>query len=540
MRLRSTLAPFFLIPVCLAQSAHRSPTLGVPKDKLSLYVPIAGSNPPQWRCLDGKGDLLLFSAVNDDYCDCEDGSDEPGTSACKGGMFHCVNEGHLPKNIPNLRVNDGLCDSDCCDGSDEPAGVCPNRCAELGEAYRTTLEQERRLRRTGSKIRSSYVSYAKKEKKRLEEALEKGRQAVDQARLDEMRLKAVLDRAESTSADALEYKLQSPLYASLKSHSAAVKALTTKVANMEGKIATLKSILAELETSHNPNYQDMAVRGAIKGYQDFLESEKIPTDDVSEEDLEDLFKAAENDVESWTTEELKRLGQADLTGLLLEHEHHLAGFGKTEDSILFSVEHYLPEAWLPYYHETKTLLISWMVRLGVVRGVLDTSDSDEVKRARTAYSDAQRAAEDAENKLAADEDLLTKLAGFYGPDGEWLKLKDTCIEKNTGEYTYSICFFGLATQRSNNGGGTHSLGRFTTWNDEEAEGTLEYYSSQLYEHGARCWNGPERSVELVLTCGTENALLSIAEPEKCEYIVEGTSPALCWPLETEAQTKDEL
>ncbi|KZT51372.1 hypothetical protein CALCODRAFT_137503 [Calocera cornea HHB12733] len=540
MRLHSTLAPFFLIPIALSQSAHRSPTLGVPKDKISLYAPIAGSNPPQWRCLDGTGDLLPFSAVNDDYCDCADGSDEPGTSACKGGMFHCVNEGHLPKDIPNLRVNDGLCDSDCCDGSDEPAGVCPNRCAELGEAYRTTLEQERKLRRTGSKIRSTYVLYAKKEKKRLEEALEKGRQAVDQARLDEMRLKAVLDRVESTSAEALEYKLKSPLYASLKSHSAAVQALTKKVSNLEGKITTLTTILAELEKGHNPNYQDMAVRGAIKGYQDFLDSEKGAAPEVTEAGVEEMLKQDEDDVEVWTAEELKRLGQADLTGLLLEHEQHLAGFGKSEDSILFSIEHYLPEAWVPYYHETKALLISWMVRLGVVRGVLDTSDSDEVQRARNAYSDAQRATREAEDDLAAAEDLLTKLSGYYGPEGEWLKLKDTCIEKNTGEYTYSICFFGQATQRSNNGGGVHNMGRFTTWNDEAAEGTLEYYSSQLYEHGARCWNGPERSVELVLTCGTENALLSIAEPEKCEYIVEGTTPALCWPLETESQMKDEL
>ena len=33
-----------------------------------------------------------------------------------------------------------------------------------------------------------------------------------------------------------------------------------------------------------------------------------------------------------------------------------------------------------------------------------------------------------------------------------------------------------------------------------------------------------------MSCGTENALLSVSEPEKCEYHLHGTSPALCLPV----------
>jgi protein kinase C substrate 80K-H len=32
----------------------------------------------------------------------------------------------------------------------------------------------------------------------------------------------------------------------------------------------------------------------------------------------------------------------------------------------------------------------------------------------------------------------------------------------------------------------------------------------------------------------------VAEPEKCEYLITGTTPALCTPLESEGNTKDEL
>lgn len=43
-------------------------------------------------------------------------------------------------------------------------------------------------------------------------------------------------------------------------------------------------------------------------------------------------------------------------------------------------------------------------------------------------------------------------------DKEWLPLKDVCVDKNEGEYTYSLCIFGQAHQKSNKDGVRVNLG----------------------------------------------------------------------------------
>ena len=76
---------------------------GVSMAKASLYQPA-----DTFTCLDGSA-TIQFHYINDDYCDCEDGSDEPGTSACAGGSFYCPNRGHAAAEVPSAWVNDGVC-----------------------------------------------------------------------------------------------------------------------------------------------------------------------------------------------------------------------------------------------------------------------------------------------------------------------------------------------------------------------------------------------------------------------------------------------
>jgi protein kinase C substrate 80K-H len=97
----------------------------------------------QWKgCLDGSNNLAI---LNDDYCDCADGTDEPSTSACPNGRFYCRNVEHVPSFISSARVGDRICD--CCDGSDEEAGFCTNQCLALAQIAKEKAQEQEKQRK---------------------------------------------------------------------------------------------------------------------------------------------------------------------------------------------------------------------------------------------------------------------------------------------------------------------------------------------------------------------------------------------------------
>ncbi|KAM7279745.1 hypothetical protein ACFE04_006879 [Oxalis oulophora] len=112
------------------------------------------------KCRDGSKKFTI-SQLNDDFCDCPDGSDEPGTSACPNGKMYCKNVGHIPLTLFSSRVNDGICD--CCDGSDEYDGKvnCPNTCWEAGKVARDRLNKKIVTYQEGVVLRKQEIEKAK-------------------------------------------------------------------------------------------------------------------------------------------------------------------------------------------------------------------------------------------------------------------------------------------------------------------------------------------------------------------------------------------
>lgn len=143
----------------------------------------------------------------------------------------------------------------------------------------------------------------------------------------------------------------------------------------------------------------------------------------------------------------------------------------------------------------------------------DISD-EEVEEIKSEY-DAQR------NKLASlelnKEKLEKNLQNDYGPAKEFLHLVDECLEVKVNQYTYKLCAFDKAEQVER-GSGT-SLGKW--------EGFKDNYTKMSFTGGATCWNGPARSLEVNLLCGSKDVLSKVEEPSRCEYVAELHTPAAC-------------
>lgn len=158
-------------------------------------------------------------------------------------------------------------------------------------------------------------------------------------------------------------------------------------------------------------------------------------------------------------------------------------------------------------------------------------DSPIEDKAKSAIEDLESKEESAreenkelERKLEDLKDLLEGAENSrYGIDGELFALKDTCHDVKAGKYTYEVCIFGSAQQKEGNAKSGTSLGQWNQAEFDEESGKR----ALKWDKGQKCWNGPQRSATVYVTCGAETKILSADEPDTCRYVLEMESYIAC-------------
>ena len=167
--------------------------------------------------------------------------------------------------------------------------------------------------------------------------------------------------------------------------------------------------------------------------------------------------------------------------------------------------------------------------------------------ARNKFQQAERDLGTKQSQLKTEEDDLAK---DYGRDEIFRALKDKCVNKDAGEYTYELCWIGKTTQKSKKGHGNVGMGNFVRIDREMSDEEERHDGKGLgtgerivlrYEDGQACWNGPRRKTDVWLACAEKEELWRVSESEKCVYKMEVGTPAACEHVsEVKSVGKDEL
>ena len=158
--------------------SNSEPPLGALPSLWKKYEKHINYKDHTFKCFDKKK-VINLSYVNDNFKDCEDGSDEPGTTAADG-IFYCRNERNTPKEIPKWLVSDGNCD--CCDGSDEffnPRVECPNTCKDFDAERKYLISQLEAIFEEGMEKQEKIFEESAKLVQMSEEFIEKNAQKIN-------------------------------------------------------------------------------------------------------------------------------------------------------------------------------------------------------------------------------------------------------------------------------------------------------------------------------------------------------------------------
>ncbi|GMP92189.1 hypothetical protein CsSME_00042518 [Camellia sinensis var. sinensis] len=486
------------------------------------------------KCRDGSKKFSK-SQLNDDFCDCLDGTDEPGTSACPNGKFYCHNAGYAPFFIFSSRVNDGICD--CCDGSDEYDGKvkCSNTCWEAGKVARDKLKKKIATYQEGVTLRKQVVEQAKL-------AVAKDEAELSKLTSEEKILKGLVqqlkERKEQIEKAEEKERLQ-------KEKEEKEKKAAEEAKGEKSKAVEETSSRGNPEESTNPDNTGLledssSDQDAREHPNDFIDeiahsdnsgNEGLPKNEVQEEN------DASEDAESLSKEELGRLVASRWTGentgqqtrevdavkddkpeISEEapkdvHDEEYRGYdSETEDDSQkyddddgeddpvedFGDENHddfgssyksVSDDDLDLSDITTASNPSWLEKIQqTVRNILQAVnlfqtpvDVSEAAHVRKEYDEASAKLSKIQSRISS---LTKKLKHDFGPEKEFYSFYNNCFDIKQNKYVYKICPFKQASQ-------------------EEGHSTTR------------------------LGCGLKNEATDVDEPSRCEYVALLSTPVLC-------------
>ncbi|KAK2741591.1 hypothetical protein FQN57_005574 [Myotisia sp. PD_48] len=503
-----------------------------------------------FSCISNPSIKIPFSAVNDDYCDCPDGSDEPGTSACSyispyspsfssdpGDEqsnrtlalpgFHCKNKGNYPLYIPFQRVNDGVCDYDiCCDGSDEWAQVgglkCENKCKEIGKKLKQGEDQRQKSYAAALRKRQELVNKAARIENEVQNqitALEVEIQT-SEAKVNDLKEELNVVRAQHRGQSAKANKA-GKLHELLELAKTRTDTLREALSDVRrdrdeqlNRIDQLEGILLAFKEEYNPNFNDEGVKRAVRSWEDYVarqdqngntNSDSINIDEVLNADLDEPFLNAER----WEE-------------------------GETEISFVYKIAKLFPASLVDYIEDKISQLRTTLVSNGLLARPSDDSESAEPRPVQTARENLSAAESGLESTRNRIRQLQNELQGDFGVDSVLRALKGECVTRESGEYIYELCWMDQTKQKSKKGRGDTNMGNFEKIGSiivDEATSSGHVRQKEKvtleYSNGQGCWNGPARSTKVILECGENNEITKVTEDEKCVYSMFVTTPVAC-------------
>jgi len=459
--------------------------------------------PPGGMACDGGMTAVPAAHINDDYCDCGDGADEPRTSACSRATvgrstFQCANVGWDATAVPASRVGDAACD--CCDGSDEAAGACANTCeAEYNERHAAELAAAA-AREAGRAARLGYVR-----------DYEAGRAAAD--------AEAGAKRAEADGLD-LEIATRAAHLEGVEAEAAARR----DAAAADGSRDAAAAVAAAIDGAGKDDVAAAALAVAaataeVEALLDvFMHKAGLPdavTNAIDDVDVLSLGVDAAEAVAAAAADDAAADARASADAALasLFDALHL---GEADAAGATAVAAAVAAATTPTDDVAKRLA-TYDLAAKLAAAAAPAPVADLAAFAAPGYDEARAALQKLRDDAKAARDAAAEARKRYdfdaGPDGAFASLKDQCWSRKINQYTYEVCGWGKAKQDATR------LGEWKEWRDD--------YATWHYAGGQYCSGHGARELTVSLKCGAEEHLGTVEEPTTCKYAVDLFTPAAC-------------